>query len=343
MARVRLAPIALAASIALVPCVARGEPTSPSDVDAARAHYKRGVELYEQGSYEPALSELQRAEQIAPTYKLAYNIALVELRLRNAASALRSFRRYLDMGGAEVPAARRTEVQAYLVDLVRRVATVEVTVNVVGAEVSVDDRPVGMAPLAVPVELNPGPHRIAATKAGFTAMSKELDASPGQHVTVPLTLGAIEHEPPPAPSPTPAPVPPPAPTSIVPPPSPPPAAIPPGPSPESHEPPPLWLGWTATGVLAGGAVATGIAALVESHDLSQDVNDHATSESTIHAAHQSAATLALVSDILSGSAVVAGLVTTYFHVKEKRRESREPAPRVELRLGPGGAGVTGTF
>ncbi len=95
------------------------------------------------------------------------------------ASALRSFRRYLDMGGAEVPAARRTEVQAYLVDPVRRVATVEVTVNVVsGREVSVDDRPVGMAPLAVPVELNLGPHRIAATKAGFTAMSKELDASP---------------------------------------------------------------------------------------------------------------------------------------------------------------------
>ena len=67
-------------------------------------------------------SELERAEQLAPTYKLAYNIALVQMRLGDAASALRSLRRYLDAGGAEVPAARRSEVEAYLVDLAGHVA-----------------------------------------------------------------------------------------------------------------------------------------------------------------------------------------------------------------------------
>ncbi len=306
----------------------------PGDVEAARAHYKRGVQLYEQGSYEPALSELQRAEQLAPTYKLSYNIALVQVRLGNAASALRSFRSYLDAGGSEIPAARRTEVEGYLADLVGHVATIDVTVNVGGAEVSLDERPIGTAPLFASLEVNPGPHRITATKAGYAPMTREIDAVPGERVALPFTLGPLEAGLAPAPVPSPVPVPVPVPS-----PAPVPALTP-------AQPPPLWIGWTATAVLASGAVATGVAALVESHLVAEDVNDHATSAAAIHSAHQSTVTLALTSDILTASALASAIVTGYFLASSKRRD-HDPAepPHADVRVGAGLGTLTlsGTF
>jgi hypothetical protein len=297
-----------------------------ADVEGARTHYKRGVQLYEQGAYEPALAELQLAERLAPTYKLAYNIALVQVRLGDAASALRSFRRYLDAGGGDVPPARKAEVDAYLTDLALRVASVDLSVNVAGAAITVDDRSIGNAPLAAPIELNPGPHHITASKAGFASVTREVDAAPGERVTLPLSLGPNE----PAPLP-PSSTPPPSiavtPAPVVP-------VAPPATPPAPETPPRLWIGWTVTGVLASGAVATGIAALVESHVVSQDVNDYATSAGAIHSAHQTTVSLALASDILTASALVSGIVTGYFFFSSKHHEPATRAARLELRIAP---------
>ena len=91
-----------------------------------------------------------------------------------------------------------------------------------------------------------------------------------------------------------------------------------------------------TGILASAAVATGIAALVESHVVSQDVNDYATSAAAIHSAHQTTVTLALTSDILSASAVVSGLVTSYFLLWSRHHEPS--SVHAELRVGPGTVG-----
>jgi hypothetical protein len=299
-----------------------------TDVEGARTHYKRGVQLYEQGAYEPALSELQLAERLAPTYKLAYNIALVQVRLGDAASALRSFRRYLDAGGTDIPPARKAEVDGYLTDLGLRVASVDLSVNVAGAAITVDDRPLGNTPLSAPVELNPGPHRITASKAGFASVTREVDAAPGERVTLPLSLSPSEPVPSPPVLPSALP-----PASVV---ATPPSAVVPELAPPAPRgsPPPLWVGWTVTGVLASGAVATGIAALVESHVVSQDVNDYATSEGAIHSAHQTTVSLALASDILTASALVSGLVTGYFFFSSKHREPATHATRVELRIAP---------
>src|SRR5215813_11224181 len=62
--------------------------SKPSDsretegVDPARAafaHFSRGLELYDEGDLRAALFEFTRAQEIAPNYKLFYNIAVCEL------------------------------------------------------------------------------------------------------------------------------------------------------------------------------------------------------------------------------------------------------------------------
>lgn len=166
---------------------ARADPGSPADIEEARAHYRRGVELYDAKKYEAALVELERANSLAPTYRLLYNIALVQEQLGDAAGALRSFGSYLD-AGADVPAVRHAEVERAMAALVVKVATVTVTSNVAGAEVSVDDGVAGTTPLAAPLRLNAGPHRLAATKDGYRPTTKAIDVVGGDRLEVPFSL-----------------------------------------------------------------------------------------------------------------------------------------------------------
>jgi hypothetical protein len=303
---------------------------SPTDVEAAKTHYARGVQLFTEGSYEAALVELQRAYQLAPTYRLLYNTALVQMRLGDYVSALRTFRTYLEQGGAEVAAARKAEVEKLITDLSPRIASVEITTNVAGAQVSIDDQPLGTTPLAA-APLNPGRHRVVATKDGYQTTTKWIDVAGSDRVQLPLTLTETPVAVAPAPVPTPSPTTPAAPpaqegTAAAPPPE--------------EKGPPTWIGWTASGVLAAGAIGTGIAALSESSKLSGQINDHATDGATIHSTHSTTATLALVTDILGAAALVTAGVTLYISLSAKHHDD---APHAELRLAPGSVGLTGAF
>lgn len=91
--------------------------------DDARARVKRGLELYDEGDFRLALVELERAYEIAPSYKLLYNIGQIHMQLGEYARAQRAFRRYLDEGGAEITPERRTEVEKDLATVNGRIAS----------------------------------------------------------------------------------------------------------------------------------------------------------------------------------------------------------------------------
>ncbi len=92
------------------PSVARAQ--SKDEVAEARAHYKKGLDLYEDHAFDAALIEFQRAYDTAPSYKILYNLALVYLQLNDWAGSLRSFNRYLDDGGKKIDAKRRVKSNA---------------------------------------------------------------------------------------------------------------------------------------------------------------------------------------------------------------------------------------
>ncbi|HEY2515628.1 MAG TPA: PEGA domain-containing protein, partial [Polyangiaceae bacterium] len=286
------------------------EPTA-AELQEARTRYKRGVELYEQGAYGAARTELEEAYRLAPTYKLLYNLALVQNRQGDFAGASASLRTFIESGGAEIPAARRAEVEHLLFDLEARVAAIEVSTNVAGADVTVDGQPSGTTPLGSPVRLNPGPHTIAAAKSGFSPAHREIDLTSGQRAKVVLELSEVPAAPAPPgesqptpPPPAPSPAPPPLATVAPPVPS-------PEPSPRSAEASRLKIGWGVTAGLGVAAVATGIAALVESKRLTSEINA-ATPGGTIRSTHDTTVGLALASDILTGVALVGGGTMLYF-------------------------------
>ena len=77
------------------------------DLADAQSHFERGVKLYQEGAYDAALTEFERAHQTAPRYEVLFNIAQVHYQLHEYAAALSAFERYLEEGAYEISDDRR--------------------------------------------------------------------------------------------------------------------------------------------------------------------------------------------------------------------------------------------
>jgi hypothetical protein len=161
-------------------------PPSEATVSEASQHFTKGVQLFKEWS-----SEFRRAYQLAPSYRVLYNIAQVNYELHNYVEALKGFRQYMSEGGSEIPKDRQTQVEAEIRKLEGRVGYLEVTANVVGVQVSVDEVPVGTLPLRSPILVNPGVRRVSASKSGYLMTARNVTITGGDHSQVQLEMNEI--------------------------------------------------------------------------------------------------------------------------------------------------------
>ena len=339
MTRHLLAPVLLCSLLGLgVPVgVLHAEPAAQAE---GRAHFKRGVDFFKEGDYRSAMIEFKRAYELAPNYKVLYNLGQTSLELQDYASALRSFERYLSDGGRDVAAARRAQVEGDIEKLKKRVARVEVTTNVPDAEIFIDDVSVGKTPLSAPMAVSAGRRKISAIKGGITAM-RVVDIAGGDSLTVALEIvepALVTQAPAPiaparSPDPTAAPTRSPEPlrTSIFL------ASAPPAASGNTG----VWIGITATGVLAAGTVATGLLALSAKKDFDNTVGRYGVEQQAVADARQKTRTLALVTDIIGGATIVAGGITIIASASGGR--SKESTRALRLDVTPSGLLASGTF
>jgi hypothetical protein len=291
--------IAAAAVLALFtlsqPAIAQ-KPDAPTkaQTDAATAHFKRGVELFEEQDYTGALIEFRRAYDTAPNYRVLYNIGNTCFQLTDYACALRSLEKYLADGGSEIQASRRADVERDLGKLRQRVAKVDIKTNVPGADISIDDAPVGKAPLPEPVLVSAGRRKITATFERRTPVTKTVDVAGGDSLPVQLDFAAEE------PAPTASPAPTQTRTDSAPP-----------PAPERNRTLPIIL-WTGAGVAAVGATVTGIIALKASSDLKTKRETVDASPSDLTSTSSRAKTFALVTDIVGVAAIGLTGAAIYF-------------------------------
>jgi len=307
---------------------ASAEPAAKAEEQAeARTRYKKGLELYEEGAFEAALTELQRAYDLAPSYKILYNIALVHLQLNDHAGALRSFKKYLDDGGKKIDQKRRGEVEKELAKLQSRVASLELKVNVDGAEVSIDDLDVGETPLDAALVVNAGKRKLTVQKAGYGTVTKVIVVAGGDKKQLSLELKAGASSTPPAkgagtarPSKPDKPESPAGPKRKVP-----------------------WLWWGVTGGLAAGTAVAGVLTLSAQKDL-DDKKKHPSGKDTLDDAAQKTRTLAVVTDVLLVGTVAAGGYATYLtFFKQPEDPSRDKSARLSVGVGPGSVSVAGRF
>ena len=139
----------------------------------AAERFKRGVKLQEENNLDAAVIEFERAYEISPsTYQVLYNIAVVYRDKGDRANSLRAFERFLAEGKDGVDAKRRKDVETEIAKLRDLVAILTIKTSIVGADIVLDDLPVGKTPLPQPLIVNVGRHKIEASKEGYRSSTQ---------------------------------------------------------------------------------------------------------------------------------------------------------------------------
>jgi tetratricopeptide (TPR) repeat protein len=290
---------------------------APDNVQQARERFQRGAELYKEGSFDAAFAEFSRAYEIAPNYRVLYNLGQVELERHDFASAMRFFQRYLTDGGAEVDAERRAEVEREISSLKNRVAELTVKSNVTGVEVSIDGTVIGTLPLSEPVLVSAGVRRIAARRDGYQPIDRALRVAGGDKPVLELQLEPIQSAKPVS-----------APTSA--------AADRSGGLPAG-----AWIGFVAAGVFGGTAVTFGILTQKKDEDLDRELSKYPADLQKIDDERSKLKLYAGLTDGFAGAALLSAVVGTYFAFSgssDHGAESARAKPS-RTRLVPLGNGV----
>lgn len=242
--------------------------------EEGQARFRRGVALYREGDLSGALAELSRAYQVAPSFRILYNLAQISAEARDHAAALRYFSRYLKEGDDGIPAERRKEVGEEIEKLGDRVGRIDVRGAVRGAEVLLDEQWVGVPPLSEPLFANVGRHRVEVIWPSGERRGRVVDVAGGQTVSVQFAPPLPARREPGRPAAS-------APATIEPPPTPSLLALPApvaaqqgGDRPDSR-PASRWgprIAWTVAGACAIGAAVTGLMVLRTSSDLRDRLN-----------------------------------------------------------------------
>jgi hypothetical protein len=173
------------------PAGASAAAAANANVEKARQHFQRGIDSYRDGDLATALIEFKRAYSTAPNYRLLYNLGQVSTELRDYPAAERYLTQYLEESLGLIEEARRQQVEGELAKVRGRIAFVQVTSDVDGTELLIDDVLVGRTPLPEPIHVSTGKRRVTGRAPGRSAVTQVVDAAGGELVSVSLTLQPI--------------------------------------------------------------------------------------------------------------------------------------------------------
>ncbi|HEX4339814.1 MAG TPA: PEGA domain-containing protein [Polyangiaceae bacterium] len=330
--------VLVALAFAPAPAMAQTKAPAPApaeaggDVSEARQRFQRGVELYKEGSFDAALAEFNKAYELAPNYRVLYNLAQVQTERHDYVDALHDFEKYLQQGGTEIAADRRDQVTRELTALKGRVAQLTIQADVDGAELVVDGVSAGTLPLAEPVLVSAGVRQLQVKKPGYETSTRTETIAGGDNPHFDFKL-----------QPTAAVA---ASTTVAT--SPPvfPHAGDTEPTPDTQHAStnvPFWITLGSTAVLAGGAITFGVLANSADQKLDRQLGAFPGNPQGIADARSSLKRDALVSDILTGAAVVSGGFCVYFAVAGAHRSSETAQRTVQVAAAGPGVRVLGTF
>jgi hypothetical protein len=164
-------------------------PENLEATEEARQRFESGMRLYDARSFRDAIREFELAARLVPSADLWFNIARAHEELSELDLAIEYYGRYLR---DRVDPPDRGQIEAHLVRLRERATearaarrerprtgTLRIQSSEAGAEVRLDDRSLGRAPLAAPLTLEPGVHRLEVRREGFLPFRAEVRVEAG--------------------------------------------------------------------------------------------------------------------------------------------------------------------
>jgi hypothetical protein len=187
-----------------------------ADEAAARAHFKKGIDLYDKKHFEEALTAFQDAYREKPSPGIKQNIALSLKGLGRYAEAATAFDEALDEGKDTLKPETRAAMERELAELTKTVATVnvsavepeerrpakDVSLSIVPAAPNAKVQTVSGPALRRPIRLMPGIYTFTAKAPGHSdPPEKRLALVSGAPVDVTFAFGGASSSPSPSPSP----------------------------------------------------------------------------------------------------------------------------------------------
>lgn len=149
---------------------------------------RHGIELRQRGDDASALGEFQRAWQLAGTPRTLAQVALCEQAMGRWIDAETHLREALRAESDPWITRNRQALDAALGVIAQHVGMLLAVSDAQGAELLVDDRPVGRLPLDAPLRLGAGEYQVTA-RLGARATSQRVVVAAGETARVELRLG----------------------------------------------------------------------------------------------------------------------------------------------------------
>jgi hypothetical protein len=175
-----------------------GKPVQQAMTEKARQLFAEGVKAYQQSRWADAHAAFLAAWSLSKHYSIAGNLADCELKLglhKEAAQHFALYVREMAKDGASTPQERK-DGEARYAQARAKIARADVQVSVPGAEIYVDGKLAGSAPLEDPLFLDPGSHVLEARGDGYVAARATIAATAGTAQSVVLTLSRPPEPPP---------------------------------------------------------------------------------------------------------------------------------------------------
>jgi tetratricopeptide (TPR) repeat protein len=153
-----------------------------------------GTAAYGRGDYAAALDKFTAAYKIFPSPKLWFNIGQANRDLGRPVEAVAAFDRFLDDAG-NAPPETLAEARRSAAELKTKLGQIKVTLANDGAEITVDGKPVGSAPLGQMIWTTPGRHQVAVQQQGFSPAIEDVVVAAGKVAAIDIALRPIDLRP----------------------------------------------------------------------------------------------------------------------------------------------------
>jgi len=177
-----------ATSLVLLAILAQTSPLTADPQAKAQAQelLGQGTKLYAQGDVAGALEKFDAAYAAYASPKLMFNIGQCNRDLSRPVEALVAFEKFL-VGAPDASPDMIVDARKSVAQLQKKLGRIQIDCETAGADVSVDGKSVGMAPLD-PIWATPGLHQVTASHAGAVTAFEEVDVKAGSVSTVAMRL-----------------------------------------------------------------------------------------------------------------------------------------------------------
>lgn len=291
---------------------------SPEDVKAREESEQivaHAVELQEAGDDAGAIGELKKAYERFPNPHVHFKLGQLYVKTGNAREAVRSFERYLEEGGDNVPTARRDRILEDLTDLRKQLGRVTIRTKAKKGVIEVDGERETELPASDPILVRPGKRTITLVLPDGRRVDATIEVATGSSATARLDPTEAEFQTPKADKGS-----------------------------KGSSKALVYVGWSATAVLAAGAVVSLIVAQGHLSDYQEKKDTFGVSPDDLESSQSSAKTWTFIGAGLGAAAVVTGGLSLYATLKRPASKTgKARREHMQVGFGPASVVIRGVF